>query len=253
MKSVSITIKNWSAWMPGIQSSQQWQQWAQGKQHISLDAPFPVPNIHAMLRRRLSTLGKMALNVATELTPSNAKMPYLFCSRHGDLGRTVHLLDTLSKQESLSPTHFSLSVHNAVGGIMSIARKDSSNITALAVVNDDITTALLEAVAIMEERNHPQIACIIYDEPVPNTYKDLTIQPQHPYAIALLLSQETSPPHKERLSFSICQPENKKHSTNEPQALTLLRFILSADSPDLLLSCEQHAWHWSKLKGSSPQ
>ncbi|ODS23635.1 hypothetical protein AB835_07945 [Candidatus Endobugula sertula] len=252
MNSISVIIKSWAAWAPGIERANEWQLWAKDQKQALQDGEPPSPNIPSMLRRRLNPLGKMALSVAQPLLNNHSKTPCVFCSRHGDLDRTLGLLKSLAKQEPLSPTHFSLSVHNAIGGILSIARKDPSSITALST--NDISTCLLEAIAIMDEQNSQNVLCVIYDNQVPSIYNDGQIGPNFPYAVAFLLS---SPKHlladdAIQLKFSICDVDTHSSAafnnkcSNEPQALSLLKFLLSTTSQDLLLSSRRHAWFWSK-------
>ncbi len=285
MSSIVLTVKDWSAWMPGIHSLEDWQQWASGQKQAEVSSTPDISDVPPMLRRRLSSLGKMALSVAFPLLRgSDIEIPCVFSSRHGELERTVGLLQSLAAQEPLSPTHFSLSVHNAIGGVMSIARKDPSSITALA---GDIGTTLLEAAAIMDEQSCSEILCIIYDEPVPSIYTGNDPGPEYPYAIAFLLSSEASSPDLEisaelneeahrytpqKLTLSICDPAplsrrgdraNKapelpvldqqalNQQIPEPQALALLKYLLSPEDNELIVSGDRHAWRWTKTNKSS--
>ncbi|MBV1932778.1 MAG: beta-ketoacyl synthase chain length factor [Porticoccaceae bacterium] len=280
MSSIVLTIKDWSAWMPGIHSLEDWQQWAAGQKQAEAGGTPEVSDVPPMLRRRLSSLGKMALSVAFPLLRgSDIEIPCVFSSRHGELERTVGLLKSLAAQEPLSPTHFSLSVHNAIGGVMSIARKDPSSITALA---GDIGTTFLEAAAIMDEQFCSEILCIIYDEPVPSIYTDNSPEPEHAYAIAFLLSSEASNPAlkisaglseetlrhtPQKLTLSICDlvplsPDDRANKAPElpvlnqsalnqqvpePQALAFLKYLLSPEDNELIIPGDRHAWRWAKI------
>ena len=261
MNSTSFTVKSWAAWAPGIHSPEQWQQWAQGQQFTVNDSAPDISVIPAMLRRRLSSLGKMALAVAFPLLPDTAnKLPCVFNSRHGELERTVGLLQTLAEHEPLSPMHFSLSVHNAIGGVLAIARKDPSSITALA---GDLGTTLLEASAIMAEQSSPEILCIIYDEPVPSIYTTKNLGPQEAYAVALLISPANTAEGEtatrlggaQQLALSIAElpdPESQpKPPANEPQALTFLKYLLTPHTSELILAGDRHAWRWLKTESGA--
>lgn len=266
MSSIPLIIKDWAAWTPGIHSAEQWQQWAHGQDPAQSSDTPDISAIPAMLRRRLSSLGKMALSVAFPLLPnSEDKLPCVFNSRHGELERTADLLQSLAKHDPLSPMHFSLSVHNAIGGVMAIARKDPSSITALA---GDLGSTFLEAAAIMDEQSSREILCIIYDEPVPpvfykQEYAEQVPGPKKPYAIAFLLSGSNSGPvdgesHKRpvsshQLTLSPCglpSPDSPLQAPlskpDEPQALTFLKYLLTLNTSELILSGDRHAWHWLK-------
>lgn len=258
MSSTSLIIKDWAAWTPSIHTAEQWQQWALGQEPAQSDDRPDISVIPAMLRRRLSSLGKMALSVTFPLlSNSEDRLPCVFSSRHGELERTVGLLQALAQHEPLSPMHFSLSVHNAIGGVMAIARKDPSSITALA---GDLGSTFLEAAAIMDEQSSHEILCIIYDEPVPSIYAAQGPGPQKPYAIAFLLGSTSSSPGEDaagkcpdnghRLTLSLCEspPPDSPLQTpaNDPQALRFLKYLLTENTSELILPGDRHAWRWVK-------
>ncbi|RLA06754.1 MAG: 3-oxoacyl-ACP synthase [Gammaproteobacteria bacterium] len=260
MSSSSLIIKGWSAWMPGIHALEEWKAWAAGHAIPQAGSRPDVSGIPPMLRRRLSSLGKMALSVAFPLLEDvDTDIPYVFSSRHGELERTVGLLKSLAGQEPLSPTQFSLSVHNAIAGVMSIATKNPSSITALSA---DLSTTLLEAVAIMDEQSSQHLLCVVYDEPVPEIYAGQEGSPRHPFAIAFLVapapsSTETGPRQGNdlHLTFSICKNPDTPTAADTmaisttadgPPPLAFLKFLLSPTVKELTLSGKRHGWHWTK-------
>jgi hypothetical protein len=86
-----------------------------------------------MQRRRIDRLGRMAIQTAYWCQHAEAAgIPFLFASRHGDVACSVELLESLSRQETLSPTSFGLSVHNAIAALYSIVRGERGNYLALA-------------------------------------------------------------------------------------------------------------------------
>src|SRR3546814_5162872 len=78
-------------------------------------------------------------------------LPLVFISRHGETPRTFEILKDLAADQPLSPTQFSLSVHNAVIGLWSIMRGETSEMTALAATGDGLEHGVLEAVALLNE------------------------------------------------------------------------------------------------------
>ncbi|MEH6626324.1 MAG: beta-ketoacyl synthase chain length factor [Motiliproteus sp.] len=151
--------------------------------------------IPPMIRRRFSALGKVAVSAALPILSNCQSIPSVFASRHGDAALTLSLLNDIAKDEPMSPTGFSLAVHNAVSGLFSIARKDFSEITSIAAMEGLVLQALLEAVAQLQDRE--RILCVIYDVPLPEFY-DCDSDP-FPYAIALVIS------HTEGLPFTLEQ------------------------------------------------
>jgi hypothetical protein len=211
-----------------------------------------VREIPPMLRRRLSPLGKMAVSVAWPLLRATPAMPSLFCSRHGELERTASMLRELAAGQALSPTHFSLSVHNAIGGVFSIAREDRSAISALAVGDEGFSEALLEARLIAAEQHSAEALCLIYDAPPPSVYQEFGHGPQWPYAVALVVSP-ADPNSVLTVSLAREGGESKKPGAlpgqpGEPQALTFIRFLLDQRNAELRLPSRGDYWCWSRLE-----
>ncbi|NRA40351.1 MAG: beta-ketoacyl synthase chain length factor [Planctomycetes bacterium] len=254
MNAISIHIQQWSAWMPGIYAQQSWEDLFSGTSARPAEDILPgIEDIPPMLRRRLSGLGKMALAVAMPLFAKTEAVPCVLCSRHGELSRTVQLLQSIAEHEPLSPMHFSLSVHNAIGGVASIARKDTSAVTAMASHDGDVAIALLEAQMILTEQGHDHVVCIVYDESLPDVYhKSPAIKnmlPQQAYAVAFLLSRRIF--HADgvcNIALSICEKDDDAHECqHEPSAISLLRFMCG-DMESVVCNTARHAWHWQKQK-----
>jgi hypothetical protein len=140
-----------------------------------------------MIRRRFSPLGKCAMGAILQLPQSNTPLPAIFASRHGDTSLTLSLLEEMGKGEAMSPTGFSLAVHNAVGGLYSIAKKDISAITAIATMEGLVLQTFFEAVGQLQESE--KVLCVIYDVPLPKLYQRYTSGFSFPYAIAMILSR----------------------------------------------------------------
>ena len=88
----------------------------------------PVP---LLLRRRVSAIGQQALRAAWGL-PAAAEARLIFASRHGEFSRTLSILDALANDQPVSPADFTLSVHHALAGLLSIAQRNRLGHTAIA-------------------------------------------------------------------------------------------------------------------------
>jgi len=186
---VSFKIRGWNAYTPSLESAESWENWLQSKYTLPTDAPKPgLKNIPLMLRRRFTTIGKYSVEAATPLLAENEHIPLVFASRHGDVELTLSLLQSIANNEPLSPTSFSLAVHNAISGLFSIARKDRSEATAISATENLIPFALLEAATQLQESK--QVLCIICESPLPDLYKPFAPSSPFPYAIAMVLSRE---------------------------------------------------------------
>ena len=110
---MSPYITRLCAWAPGIESSGEWEQWAQGKRDISSDAKGPVIDFtDSMFRRRLSQISKMTVQVVHDLLPVGEDTKIFFVSFRGELSRQYQINKMLIEENSLMPAAFSLSVFN---------------------------------------------------------------------------------------------------------------------------------------------
>src|SRR5262245_46592170 len=120
MGAVSFDILAWAAWAPGRETEAAWRAWA-GVAAGAAAAPPSQPPL--LLRRRVTTIGKAALRCVWGL-PDSAGARLVFASRHGEFSRTLSILDALTAGEGVSPADFTLSVHHALAGLLSIATEN---------------------------------------------------------------------------------------------------------------------------------
>jgi hypothetical protein len=237
---IKFNITQWRAWAPGLATSDDWRQW-------SLDPTVPddqeqapdVSFLPAMQRRRLSRLARMAFSVGWPLAEGHAQLPLVFVSRHGETPRTFDILRDLAAEQPLSPTQFSLSVHNAVIGLWSILRGETSEMTALAAAGDGLEHGVLEAATLLEE-GAAAVLLIITEESPPAAYAPWIDDVPFPYALGLLLT----PGDEWQLTLSTCE---SKHSANSPgrwpHALNLLQ-ALSTQQSTLQHPWKNRLWNW---------
>lgn len=177
-----------------------------------------LPQVPAMLRRRLSPLGKCAFKAALALLEAGETLPSVFVSRHGETQQTLELLQELVKGEPLSPTAFSLSVHNAISGVFSIARNDVSSVTALAAAEGPLFHGLLEACGMLQ--SHSRVLCVFYEAPLPDLYRQFEPGEPFTHAIALLLSRDQG------VAYQLQPTAAKEPAGDSPEALELIACLL---------------------------
>lgn len=190
-----------------------------------------------MIRRRLGRFARMAISAARECRQGLHGVPVVFASRHGDLDRTLDMLTSLSDGEELSPTSFSLSVHNAVPGIESIALRDRYPATAVAAGDESFGCGIIEAVA--QLAGSARVLLVYADEPPPPLYRSFVEQDEAAHALAILFDRAA--PAQAWMSRG---PGGGPADT-EPQSLTFLRFLLSGQRRSIWRG-ERSAWSWGK-------
>ena len=240
---MKFDIKGWQAWAPGISSHADWLAWCADPRVLETGDTADVSFLPALQRRRLSPLARMAFHVGWPLAEQMPAQPLVFCSRHGETPRNLQLLTSLAQQEDLSPTHFSLSVHNAVAGLWSIFRNDTSEMTSIAGVEDGLEHGLLEAQLLLAG-GAPSVLVIIAEDQQPEAY--LPWIDDVPFAYALALQIVPGENWQLELSTVTEHPCADVSATSWPHALQLLPLLLENEK-QLLLRTAQRQWHWQRI------
>lgn len=217
-----------------------WREWATGRSDglettASNVAPMPMS-----LRRRISPLGQAALRCAWGL-PDAAQARIVSASRHGEFRRTMSILETLVQGETVSPADFTLSVHHALVGLLSIAQGNRNGHIAVAAGPDSFGFGFLEAVSCLQERPAEPVIFLYYDEPLPPPYDQFDSTEGQPLAIALSLSSSGA---GESLLLSAATPRDVTGMESLP-GLEFLRFLLT-QAPEASWQGERQQWHWRR-------
>lgn len=183
-----FAIDRWHAWAPGANAREDWNTWLNGTLDAPADAAPDVGFLPALLRRRLDRMGRMALATAWPCVEHlDGQVELVFGSRHGSLARLTGLLDAVGHGQPLSPTPFSLSVHNTTVGLLSIARHNHHRATAISAGEDTLAMTLLDGATVVAADRRPVLVTYAEDRP-PEVYADLLPTPRaHPFAVSLLL------------------------------------------------------------------
>lgn len=245
---IEFTVERWAAIAPGITTARQWLNWLE--KPVFSEQPLVIPKeslqvIPPMLRRRLSPFGKAMLAAAVPLLNDKEPIPVIFGSQYGDSVQTLRLLQNLGREEPLSPAGFSLSVHNAIAGILSIARKDSNPITALAATENLLLNACFEIYGQLQRS--PKILCILGDQVLPDLYQQAGAQgPRFTHALALICSRESN-----GIQLSISpqdEPVDRSPLFSTEDALGLLP-LLTGFSSQISLGRSDSPWFASVRSG----
>ena len=245
---VRFSIVRHAAWAPGLETPQQWQDWAQAALPAASIAVSGEPGVRGMpplLRRRAGQLGKMALEVAYACLGEQRDIPLVFCSRHGEVSRAVELLSALAQGEPLSPTGFGMAVHNANAGLFSIARADTAQQVAMAAGAASVEAAVIEACALLAD-GAPQVLLVMADCPLPAPFDAFEDCHEQPHAFAWLLQAGDVPGAVFGLSWRARGSADAPRPANAmPASLAALRFMLGGDAT-FEHAANRQAWRWSR-------
>lgn len=191
-----------------------------------LDA-ISLQQIPPIKRRRLNGLSRMAMHSSLEclqhakIEPSDVFT--VFASQHGELNRTVNIVNDLVQNEDISPKDFSLSVHNASLGLFSIFNKNKNVGTSIAANHDTFGFALLESYNILKNNPDKKVLLTCFDMQVGQPFDRLQPRPEPSYSLALVLSLEA----EQTVSFAFDRNgDTQKHAMSVPPlALSFFEFI----------------------------
>ena len=193
----------------------------------------------SMLRRRVGSLGQSALRAAWGLRGAE-KSRLVFSSRHGEFARTTKIMEALARHEDVSPADFSLSVHHALAGLLSIATANGRGHSAVAACRDSFCNAFLEAVASLAEAPSEDVTLVYYDEPLPAPFADFGASDEEHLVLALLLSAADGSPM--RMTMHACKVDDVPTARPAEAFLAFLR--------EDRASCEtfgaRQVWRWER-------
>ena len=197
-----------------------------------------------MVRRRLNTLGRTALQVAFDLHTPAPQVPVVFGSRYGDAARSLDLLAHLARREPLSPTAFGLSVHNAIGAMYSLIRGDHANYLSVAAGPGTAAAAVVEAVGLLAD-GAPEVLVVFCDAPLPGGYAMFEDSPATMYAWAWRVTAPVPGQVRFGLSASPAGDAAALEHSELPFGLDVMRFV-AAEAPRLQRVAGQTAWTWQR-------
>ncbi len=239
----AFKINAWHAFAPGMSDRQAWLAWAQAPTPLSGDDTPALPELPAMQRRRLERIGRMALHVAFQCQPQAASdVPLVFASRHGDLGRTLDMMQRHARDEPLSPTQFGLSTHNAIAAQYTIARQLTANHIAVAAGAATAEAAIIEATSLLHE-GAPEVLVVLYDSPLPVCYADHRDEPDGDYAWGCRIAAAQS--GEPRFTLETVPEVGALCASPLPHGLDVLRFLIG-DERTIAWRTQSSCWRWCR-------
>ena len=240
---VRFAIEDWAACAPGLHTPTQWQAWAREPWAPEGVLEARLDEMPAMQRRRLNALGRAAAQAAWDCHAPDPAMPVVLASGYGDAQRCLHLLKEFAATGAASPTDFALSVHNAIGAMYSITRRDAASYSSIAAGPASAAAGVLEAAALLAD-GAERVLLVCYDAPLPGEYASFGRDVPCAYAWAWrVTAAKPGEPHIE-LTWTAAE-DDAPAQERLPFGLQALRFAVS-DAPSASASREGKRWTWSR-------
>lgn len=151
---VRFSIKNWALWTasPIVREGGAGLPIFSGSPDVSAVSP--------MVRRRMPLLAKVIffLNQQLELPAVDT----VYATQNAELSRTLKLLRQFDGD--VSPAMFSMSVNNAIAGLLSVINADSSVYSVVDSMSGLLEMAVLEAVTWLPKSEHGLVKVVLFEE-----------------------------------------------------------------------------------------
>jgi hypothetical protein len=225
-------VHKWAVWPP-LQSDAE-QDLATQKELLA--------SVPKMLKRRLSPLAKTVFCAANQCLDEHMRVPAVFSSSHGELAKSFSMMKMLEAGEEISPTTFSLSVHNAIAGLFSIAWQNTLQCTVVAPGEEGLAAAFIEALGLLQE-GAEQVLLVFYDEPLPDFYPSapFKLSTDESRALALRIAKSGEGQILRMSSLPLTGNDGE-----QPVQLPAFVRFLAGPQTQLTLKTPRHSWRWEK-------
>lgn len=188
---MTVFVKAWSAWSPGIETKEAWEAFARGEIELQDSSLHPeLPFAPTMFKRRLSQLSRMAIQTGYEVLGKNTQIKITFASVYGEIAQQLHIALKLIETHQVSPAAFSLSVFNTPVAALSILTKNKAGYTAIFPGETAFRDGLIETVSAIKSKSDEERVLIYADEYIPEEYRKIATAKTMPFALAMRLSKK---------------------------------------------------------------
>lgn len=241
---LTFAVHDFCAWVSDHQTPGGWMLSSDPRFAALSNDARGMAELPMMMRRRLTSSGQTLMKAALSCAGGRQDVRYVLATRDGELTRTLSILEAVSRHELPSPADFSMSVHHALLGLLSIHTKNKAGHTAVSAGPDTFGYGLLEAAGCIAQEDRAPVLLLYCEEPLPGayaTFEDAAALRQ-PLILALLLGRPSTSDNALGLHLS------------PPQPGVIRTPCLAGDFLDFLLSGGNHrvatgadmAWEWSR-------
>ena len=233
---LGFTLQHWCLWQSEETPSR--GCWPSGAVLPCNGGSADVGVLPMMQRRRLSPLARAASAVAWRCRQHGGDMPSVFFSSHGESQYYFEMLEGLAAGEEVSPSRFSLCVHNAIAGLSSFHSESFLPYVSLVGGTEGIFAAFLEAAGCLLET--PKVLVVCYGQPLPEAYRPYLATSGMTWALGLVLAGSGDSGLKLRLTR---RAGNGAAAVVEDGAQSLIQAILDGRRGSHC-QLDRSVWRW---------
>lgn len=233
---LNFTLQHWCLWQSAETAAN--GCWPGGEVLAFNGGGADVSFMPAIQSRRLSPLAMAACAVAWRCRLAEGDMPSVFYSSHGESRYYFEMLDGMAAGEKMSPSRFSLCVHNAIAGLFNVQSESFLPYVCLAGGSDGLFGAFLEAAGMLMEVS--KVLVIWYEQPLPEAYQPYLAGPDTTWALGMVLARAGDAGGQLRLTRSSAGGQASKDSSEA----NLVESILSGQRTGHS-RLERSVWQWS--------
>ena len=232
---LDFTLQHWCLWQDVFDGA---LTYPDGNVLPSNSGQADVSFLPPMQSRRLSPLAKAANAVAWHCLQKCGQMPAVFYSTHGESHQYFEMLQDMVAHETVSPSRFSLCVHNAIAGLSSFYNHSTLPYTCLAGGTDGLFAAFLEVGGMLLET--PQVLLVCYEQALPDAYQPYLVSPNTTWSLAMVLGKAGETGRQLHLRRSIELTETVTEDAVQQFIQTLM-----GNSSNRVCKLEHSVWQWS--------
>jgi hypothetical protein len=230
-----FTLQYWCVWQ--AQEANTANCWPSGKVLPMHGGQADVSYLPMMQSRRLSPLARAVCAVTWETRQACGDMPAVYFSRHGESHYYFEMLQDLAGGAEVSPSRFSLSVHNAIAGLCSFHGNSFQPYVSLAGGAEGLFAAFLDAAGMLLETSTVLLVC--YEQALPEVYQAYLADSEITCVLALVLSRaEGGGPQ-----LQLTRKPNNRLLNREYATQDLIESML-AGQRSAVCQLNQSIWQW---------
>jgi hypothetical protein len=237
-----IKLCDWFALAPGLPDKEAWAGWTGQFAHDRTEKYIlpPTPHIPMMQARRMGHACRLACEVALRLLEQtqNTIDAAIFISQHGELQRSAKIIESIISAQDVSPTDFSMSVHNTAAGLTTILSKQTLEVSSLSACTDSFQQGFYEVQAFFAQ-SAKKVMVVDFDDCIPEQYQYNEIIQTLPYACGFVFSAD----HEYQCTGY--QLHEMESHLKLPQSMQFLINVLAQNNRFSIQSLDR-CWSWIK-------